>query len=111
MVEIMTMSKKSRVFLSPVLQNLPGSFPADAEEVIVVCDTTLGAFTIELPIPYNNESRRFTLYNISKYGVGGTITVTARSINYVLGATKTVAVNEVVSFVDSLDGTWLVSGA
>lgn len=105
------MNKKSRVFLSPVLPNLPGSFPAEAEEVIVVCDTTLGAFTVDLPVPYNNESRRFTLYNIAKSGSGGATTITARSINYVPGATKTVAVNEVVSFIDSLDGTWLVSGA
>jgi hypothetical protein len=66
---------RTRVFLNPSNNILVGSYPADAEHIHVILDSSVAPFTVALPDVTQPEHKEFVFYNYPEDGVGNTVRV------------------------------------
>jgi hypothetical protein len=64
-----------RVFLNPSDPTLTGKYDNAADEVVIVCDSTIAAFSVRLPDLTMQQNRTFTFYNIYTSGSGNDVTI------------------------------------
>jgi hypothetical protein len=102
---------RTRVFLTPSDATLSGKYPASAEHVHIICDTSVAAFSVVLPDLLLAESREFIFYNLPENNVGNVLTVypvTGQVIG-VSDLSHTLAAFDTVGFVSDLRKRWLLS--
>jgi hypothetical protein len=102
---------RTRIFLNHINTKL-GTIPPDAEHVHVICDTSIMAFSIELPDGAANANREIIFYNVPETGSGFAVTVTSRNGRWVIGQSASEHVlnpGDTVGFVSDLKKRWLLS--
>lgn len=66
---------RTRLHLNSNTTEIAGQFPTDADEVLVICDTSNGAFTVTLPDCTACQNNAFTVFNMPENGIGAALTV------------------------------------
>lgn len=102
---------RTRLFLSPSNNQLVGAYPADAEHIHIVCDTTDAEFTVQLPDANLPEHKELIFYNVPTSGTGHNVhvipvggqTLANSAVEHIL------APGDTVTFVGDLKNRWLLS--
>jgi hypothetical protein len=66
---------RTRVFLNPSNNVLVGAFPADAEHIHVIHDSSAAPYTVVMPDVNSAEHKEFIHYNLPENGVGNTVRI------------------------------------
>jgi hypothetical protein len=102
---------RTRVFLTPSDNVLVGKYPQGADDVYVICDSTVAVFTVTLPDLFSPEHKEFIFYNMPEDGVGNDVTVAciAGQMINVNQFSHVLAPFDSATFVSDMKKRWLLS--
>lgn len=92
---------RQRIFLLPEDNRIIGKYNPEADNVHVICNSTSGEFTVELPPSGSIEKPEFVFYN---QPIDGNNVIISGNIDGVNNTTYYLAPGGVVRIVDGLNG-------
>lgn len=99
---------RNRIKLTPSDNLLTGKLSNGLVNSHIILDSSTAGFNVELPPLGFNEETSLWFMNLNSLGSGNNVTLTGRSINFIL-TSFTVHYGEIVIVTDSLDGTYLIT--
>lgn len=99
---------RNRIKLTPSDNVLTGKITNGLVNSHIILDSSIAGFNIELPPLGFIEETALWFININSTGSGNNVTLTSRSINFLL-TSFSVSYGEIVTAIDSMDGTYLIS--
>lgn len=100
---------RTRLHLNSNKTEIVGQFPTNADDVIAICDTSNGAFTITLPNVDACQETQFTVFNMPEDGIGNTLRV-APMTGQMMNLNDTyhdLAAFESKTFISDMKNRWL----
>lgn len=102
---------RTRVFLTPADNTLVGKFAEEHEHIHVICDSTIGAYSVILPDLFSPVHKEFIFYNLHTTGAGNAVTLRPQSgqtMDFTI-VSHVVNPGDSVTVVSDMRGTWLLS--